>query len=53
MTRDRAIIIIIFLFILTDKVLFDNSNSYLTNKKIRYSVYMTEPIDDIGEEQPI
>lgn len=31
--------------------MFDNSYSYLTTKKIRYSVYITEPIDDIGEEQ--
>lgn len=31
-------------------MLFDNSYSYLTTKKIRYSVYITEPIEDVGEE---
>lgn len=34
-----------------DKVMFDNSYSYLTTKKIRYSVYITEPIEDVLEEQ--
>lgn len=33
-----------------DKVLFDNSYSYLTTKKIRYAVYMTDPIDDVPDD---
>lgn len=41
----------VFVCALADKVLFDNSNSYLTTKKIRYSVYITEPLEGLGEEQ--
>lgn len=31
--------------------MFDNSYSYLTTKKIRYSVYITEPIEDVEDEE--
>lgn len=39
------------LLVLLDKVMFDNSYSYLTTKKIRYSVYITEPIEDVEDEE--
>lgn len=31
-------------FLLSDTVTFDNTYSMFKNKKIKYSVYMTEPI---------
>lgn len=37
------LILLIFAFI--DTVLFDNSNSYFTNKRIMYSVVMASSVD--------
>lgn len=46
----KAVLLNLISLFVADKVMFDNSYSYLTTKKIRYSVYITDPIEDVGDD---